>query len=579
MCGIIGYVGQRRAAEVLTHALKHLEYRGYDSVGIAVKDGSTITVRKDKGMVDEVSKKHSFLTMGGSIGIGHTRWATHGVPCQENSHPHFDCTKNIVLVHNGVIENFQELKEDVLKKGHKFTSETDSEIVAHMLEDNLKSNSDVLSVMSDVVNKIHGSYSFVVMAGNKKELYLARKNSPLVIGIGKGEMFCASDIPALLPYTSKFVQLEEGDLAVLSETGYNVLDHNRKPTTRKEFSVNWNIEMAQKGGYEHFMLKEIHDQGHFITESLASDTTSAKKLLDKYSRIDIVAAGTSYHAGLLFAILLQREGKNAQAFIASDYPFVAVPTKNTLVVAISQSGETADVLQSIRFVKSKSAKILSITNVVGSTITNLSDEVVYLNTGPEIGVAATKTFTAELAVIYKLMFAKERLSSIKNIFEKMLESESEVKSVAAKLKNVKNAFFIARGISVPIAQEGSLKFKEITYIHSEAYPGGELKHGTLSLIEEGIPVIVIAPKDETSSKIIGNLKEAKTRGALIISITNDENIRKESDISISIPTLDDPVLYPFAMIIPLQLLAYYVSTLRGINPDKPRNLAKSVTVE
>ena len=407
-------------------------------------------------------------------------------------------------------------------------------------------------------------------AGNG--LFLARKNSPLIIGVGQGEMFCASDISAMLKHTKTFVPLEEGDIAILTKTGYKVYSSQGEEVQRKQITVDWDENIAQKGGYPHFMLKEIHDQKHFINESLAAETTEAKKLIEDYEKIHVLGCGTSYHAGLILAHLLPE--KNIQAFIASDYPFVARPDEKTLIIAISQSGETADILQALRFAKN-SPKI-AVTNTVESTITRICDNTVYLNSGPEIGVAATKTFTSQLAVMFKL--AREKPAGLSAIIEQMIEKENEIKAIAAKLAGSDHAFFLARGLNVPIAHEGSLKFKEITYIHSEAYPGGELKHGTLSLITQGTPIIALAPKDGTATKLLGNIKEAKARGGLIISLTNDENIKQESDFVIGLPDID-PSLYPFALIVPLQLLAYHVSVLRGINPDRPRNLAKSVTVE
>jgi glucosamine--fructose-6-phosphate aminotransferase (isomerizing) len=570
MCGIIGYIGAASAASIITEGLKRLEYRGYDSVGIAVLGRNGLELRKDKGMVDEVSTALQFTSTEGHMGIGHTRWATHGAVCRENAHPHFDGEKNIVAVHNGVIENFSRLREELIAKGHKFESDTDSELVPHLVEENAKTM-NLLKAFMRAVKQIEGSYAIVALNSKDDEerLFLARKNSPLIIGVGKGEMFCASDIPAMLKYTKTFVPLEEGDVAVLTKTGYKVYDESGAEAERKQITVDWDMELAQKGGYTHFMLKEIHDQKHFINESLASDVSRAKEMISKHSKIDIIACGTSYHAAMVLGYLL-----NARAYIASDYPFIAKPDNDTLVIAISQSGETADVLQALRF--ASGTEKIAITNTVGSTITRLCDCTVYLNSGPEIGVAATKTFTSQLAVAYKLAHGK--LDGISELIEKMLEKENEIKTIAAKLASKEHAFFLARGRNVPIAHEGSLKFKEITYIHSEAYPGGELKHGTLSLITEGTPVIVLAPRDETLQKMMGNIKEAKARGGMIVSLTNDDDVKKESDCHIDVPEMDNE-LYPFALIVPLQLLAYHVSVLRGINPDRPRNLAKSVTVE
>jgi glucosamine--fructose-6-phosphate aminotransferase (isomerizing) len=578
MCGIIGYIGSRKASEVLTEGLKRLEYRGYDSVGIAVVNEKQLELRKDKGMVEEVSSSLQFTNIEGNVGIGHTRWATHGVVCKENAHPHFNVKRTIVAVHNGVIENFAQLREDLGGKGYAFESGTDSEIVPHLLEENHRTQPLVRAFMK-TVRQLEGSYAIVALSTEDTEerLLLARRNSPLIIGVGRGEMFCASDIPAMLPYTKTFVPLEEGDVAVLTRHGYKIYDAEGAEVSRKQITVDWDIELAQKGGYPHFMLKEIFDQRHFINESLAADTGEAESMIEKHEKIDVIACGTSFHAGLLLSYLLSERGKVSQAYIASDYQFVGNPGDKTLIIAISQSGETADVLQALRY--AERSKKIAITNTVGSTITRISDNTVYLNAGPEVGVAATKTFTAQLAVILKLIYGKEKLAGLSELIEGMLGTENHVKEIAAKLAGKEHAFFIARGRNVPMAYEGSLKFKEITYIHSEAYPGGELKHGTLSLITEGVPVIALAPKDETLSKLFGNLKEAKARGGLIVSLTNDEGVKKESDYSIDLPQDLDPVLYPFALILPLQLLAYHVSVLRGIDPDRPRNLAKSVTVE
>jgi glucosamine--fructose-6-phosphate aminotransferase (isomerizing) len=578
VCGIIGYIGSQNASEILVKGLKHLEYRGYDSVGVATATEEGIDLRKDKGMIEHVAIDLGFTSMNGHIGIGHTRWATHGAPCKENAHPHYDCHKKVVLVHNGVIENYLRLKEELASKGHRFVSDTDSEVIAHLMEEQLKTDKPFYAFIKSL-KRLKGSYALAVMfADDREHIYIARKGSPLIVGVGKGEMFCASDIPAMLNYTKMFVPLEDGDVATLAKNGYKISDIEGRPVERKSITVDWDMEMAEKGGYPHFMLKEIKDQRHFINETLATDVNAARELVGKYNRIDIVACGTSYHAGLLLSYLLMRKGKNARAYIASDYQFVANPDENTLVVAITQSGETADVLQAVKFAKERKTRVTGITNVVGSSITRTADAVVYLNVGPEIGVAATKTFMAQLAVAYMLVYPREKLEIVRPIIANMLEKENEIKEIAAKLRDVHDVFFIGRGLSVPIAYEGSLKFKEISYIHSEAYPGGELKHGTLSLIENGIPLIAVAPDDETAPKLLGNLKETKSRGAMVISITDNPEIKKESDYIIELPKIDKD-LYPFAEIVPLQLLAYHVSVLRGNNPDKPRNLAKSVTVE
>jgi len=578
MCGIIGYVGNRKASEVITEGLKRLEYRGYDSVGIAIAQGSSIEVRKDKGMVGAVSSALEFVSVSGFSGLGHTRWATHGSPCRDNAHPFTDCSGKIVLAHNGVLENYMELKDQLLKGGHKFSSETDSETIVHLIEEERKKLPAIKAFLS-AIRKLKGSYAIMcLVADGEEQVFVARKNSPLVLGVGKGEMFAASDIPAMLTYTKTFVPLEEGDVAILSRNGYKVFDGGGSEVSRKPITVDWGIEMAEKGGYPHFMLKEINDQKHFIHESLVADVGKAKAMLDAFEKIDIIACGTSFHAGLLLKILLAKQlGKRAEAFIASEYPFVTNPDKKTLVIAISQSGETADTMQAVKFAKSKGAKVLSLTNVVGSSITRLSNEVIYLNAGPEISVAATKTFTSQAAVIYKLIGLD--VSRVPGLVERALESESRIKEIAAKIKDKQNIFFIGRGLNYPVAMEGALKLKEISYLHAEAYAGGELKHGPLSLIEKGVPVIAVAPKDESIAKMFGNIKEVKARGAFVIALTDDENVKNEADAVIPLSTPEYAFLYPFPAIICLQLLAYHVSVLRGIDPDRPRNLAKSVTVE
>ena len=570
MCGIIGYIGMQRASKILIDGLKRLEYRGYDSVGIATLHNGKITMRKNIGMVTDVADSMNFHELEGTIGIGHTRWATHGTVSEANAHPHFGRSEKIAAVHNGVIENFSELREELAH--HGFRSETDSEIIPHLIEEN--HNGSFFDSFLKSLKKIEGSYAVVAFDEAEEKLYLARKNSPLIIGIGKGEMFCASDIPAMLEHTRQFIPMEEGDAAILTKDSYEIFDHDGKPVNRKPVTVNWNLEQAQKGGFPHFMLKEINEQKHTIKESLAAHTDEARQMIESHDRIDIVACGTSYHAGLMLSYLLSQKGKNAHAYIASDYPFIAKPDEKTLVVAISQSGETADILQALKY--AASSKKIAITNTVGSSIIRLCDVTVYLNSGPEVGVAATKTFTSQLAIVFKLAYGK--VPEPGDLIETMLSKDGEIKKIAETLKEKEHAFFLARGANVPMAYEGSLKFKEITYIHSEAYPGGELKHGTLSLVTEGTPVIALAPKDETTAKLLGNIKETKARGATIISITNDPNVKKESDYVVEIPDVDHR-LYPLALIIPLQLLAYHASVLRGINPDRPRNLAKSVTVE
>ncbi|MFA5411750.1 MAG: glutamine--fructose-6-phosphate transaminase (isomerizing) [Candidatus Micrarchaeia archaeon] len=579
MCGIIGYVGSRKASEIIYKGLCTLEYRGYDSVGVVIDTPEGMELRKGKGMVEEVCQAMQFTSMDGTTGIGHTRWATHGVPCKENAHPHTDCTGKIAIVHNGVIENYQELGDALAKKGHKFSSETDSEIFAHLVEDEKKSGKDTFQAFLSSLKMLKGSFAIALLAEGERKLYVARKNSPLVIGLGKGESFAASDMTAMLEHTKDFVPLGEMECAVLEPEGVKFYSLEGKALQKAPMHVDWSPEMAEKGGYAHFMLKEIHDQKHFVFESLSTDVSAANALISKSGNIHITACGTSYHAALMFKFLSQKYlGRECDATIASEYPFIASPGKGTLVIAISQSGETADTMKALEYAKGKGAKVLALTNVVGSSITRVADEVVYLNSGPEVSVAATKTFTSQLAVVYKLLFPDRDFSEVPKIIADSLQKEVEIKRIADSIKGKPDVFFIGRGLSVPIAMEGALKLKEISYIHAEAYPGGELKHGPLSLITDGVPVIALAPSDDSVYKMLGNIKEVRARGGFVISLNNSKEIVNASNVSIDISSVD-PLLHPFAMIAPLQLLAYYTSVARGINPDRPRNLAKSVTVE
>ncbi len=579
MCGIIGYVGDRKASEIIYKGLRTLEYRGYDSVGVVVDTPRGMELRKGKGMVEEVSAALQFTSMDGTTGIGHTRWATHGVPCQENAHPHTDCSGKIAMVHNGVIENYQELRGELEKKGHKFSSETDSEIVVHLVEEEKKHGKGTFQALLASAGRLRGSFAIALLAEGERKLYVARKNSPLVIGLGKGESFAASDMTAMLEYTRDFVPMGELEAAVLEPQGVKFYSLEGKELRKTPMHVDWSPEMAEKGGYAHFMLKEIYDQKHFVYESLATGVSAANALLSQFKKVHITACGTSYHAALMFKFLSSRHlGKSCDAVIASEYPFIARPDSETLVIAISQSGETADTMRALEYAKEKGAKILALTNVVGSSITRIADEVVYLNSGPEVSVAATKTFTSQLAVIYRLLFPDNDFSEIPKIIEESLKHEDAIRKIAESIKGKTDVFFIGRGLSVPIAMEGALKLKEISYIHAEAYPGGELKHGPLSLIAEGVPVVALAPSDESVYKMLGNIKEVRARGGLVLSLNNSPEIESESNLSIKLPSTD-PLLHPFAMVVPLQLLAYYVSVGRGINPDRPRNLAKSVTVE
>ncbi|ADT83643.1 glutamine--fructose-6-phosphate transaminase (isomerizing) [Thermococcus barophilus] len=602
MCGIIGYIGERKACNVLVDGLKRLEYRGYDSVGIVTEEDGKLYIRKGAGKIDELKEKLGLLEMPGKRGIGHTRWATHGIPNDINAHPHTDCTGKIAVVHNGIIENYIELKDELLRKGHKFKSDTDTEIIAHLIEDALKDFNNFEDALRYALLRLKGSFALgIIYTHDREHLYFVRNESPLVLGIGHGEMFAASDIPAFLPYTNKAVFLDDGEYAVVTKDSFVVKDlKTGQVKEKKVHEINWTLEMAEKQGYEHFMLKEIHEQPKAVKEAIYGNLGMIDKIareIANYEKIYIVAMGTSYHAALVGKYIFQRLVKKVPVVEdASEfrYEFEDLIDRDTLVIAITQSGETADTLAAIKLAKKKGAKVLSIVNVVGSMATRLSDLVLYTHAGPEIGVAATKTYTTQLTVISMLAIAlakylntadREYLQKIEaelydmpKYIEAALGYENKIKNLAERLKEKRDFFYIGRGISLATALEGALKLKEISYIHAEGLSAGELKHGPLALIEEDVPVVAIAPSGKTLEKMISNIQEAKARGALIISLGDSEELRKVSDILIKMPKVDE-VLSPIVYIVPLQLLAYHLSVLRGNDPDKPRNLAKSVTVE
>ncbi|VVB66085.1 Glutamine--fructose-6-phosphate aminotransferase [isomerizing] [Candidatus Gugararchaeum adminiculabundum] len=588
MCGIVGYAGTKECGPIILEALKQLDYRGYDSAGIATFSSGKIEVRKDAGRIESIEEKKKLSSLRGTIGIGHTRWATHGEPSRDNAHPHTDCTKKIAVVHNGVIENYALLKEQLQLKGHKFESETDTEIIAHLIEDEIKSGADSWKAFLFAINKLRGSYAVAaIFAGEKEErLFCARKGSPLVLGIGKGENFCASDVPAVLSHTREFIYLDDGDSAIISKNSFSVYDSTGKKIEKKKQTVDWAPEMARKDGYPHFMLKEIHEQAHSFRSAAASDVSKAVVLLKNTQRVHVIGAGSSFHAGLVFKLALQKHAKiPVDVFIASEYVSNALIDKSNLILAISQSGETADTLNALREAKRAGCKIIALTNVVGSTITRESDVSVFMGAGPEIAVVATKTFTSQIIVLLKMAFSTAgnqrlllELSDLSHKVKEMLAKDEDVKKLAESLEGSHDFFFIGRGVSYATALEGALKLKEITYLHAESYPAGELKHGTLSLLEKGIPVIAISASDETAHKMVGNMRECKARGAKIIAVTDNKEIANEAQIVFSVPKVD-PLVSPALAIIPLQLAAYYLSVLRGKDPDKPRNLAKSVTVE
>ncbi|WP_300357806.1 glutamine--fructose-6-phosphate transaminase (isomerizing) [Fusobacterium sp.] len=606
MCGIVGYVGHRDTKEVILHGLKTLEYRGYDSSGMALMTNGEIIVEKKAGRIQNLEDSMSDKNFASEVGIGHTRWATHGVPSDKNSHPHYSMDKSVAVVHNGIIENYQALRKELEDKGYVFASDTDTEVISQLVQDMY--NGDILDTISKVLKKLEGSYAIGVLHKNHPdELICAREHSPLVIGIGEKENFIASDVSALLKYTKNVYYLEDGDIAVLKTQDIKIFDKEKNPIEREKKSIEWNLEQATKCGYPHFMLKEIFEQPQVVEETFNKRVHNEKadfsdilsyediKHIDK---IYIVACGTAYHAGLQGQFALQKIAKlNSATDIASEFryndPFI---DNKTMVIFVSQSGETSDTLAALKEAKKKGALTVAITNVVGSTISREADKTIYTMAGPEIAVASTKAYLTQITIFYLLALYiaelrnsiskdeyKKYISEIKNMPEKIqhiLDNSEIIKPAAEYFKDKTSGFYIGRGLDYKIAVEGSLKIKEVSYIHTEAFASGELKHGTIALIEEGIPVVVIATQRELIDKSVSNIKEVKARGAYIISVGFEdcENLKNVSDNFIGIPECDD-IFSGFLSIIPLQLLAYYTSSAKGIDVDKPRNLAKSVTVE
>ena len=602
MCGIIGYIGERRACEVIVKGLKRLEYRGYDSVGVVTEENGKLYIKKGAGRVDEVVEKLNILDMPGKRGVGHTRWATHGVPNDINAHPQKDCTGRIALVHNGIIENFAELKKELLQKGHTFESDTDTEVIAHLIEEELKSSENFEEALRKALLRLKGSFALgIIYTEEPDKLYFVRNESPLVLGIGDGETFGASDVPAFLEYTNRVVFLDDMEYAVVTKDSWVVKRLETGEKVEKEVkTINWTLEMAEKSGFPHFMLKEIFEQPRVLRDAIHGNAKvigEVAREIAKYEKIFIVAMGTSYHAGLVGKYLLQRLAKKVPVVEdASEfrYEFEELVDENSLVIAITQSGETADTLAAMKLAKRKGAKVLAIVNVVGSMATRIADLTLYTHAGPEIGVAATKTYTTQLAVLTMLAIElarvlgtadekyleklEESLRKVPDLVEDVLNLNEPLRELAENLMEKRDFFYIGRGIGVPTALEGALKLKEISYIHAEGLSAGELKHGPLALIEEGVPVVAIAPSGKTFDKMLGNIEEAKARGAYVISLGSSERLREVSDVFLKMPELDE-MLTPILYIVPLQLLAYHLAVLRGNDPDKPRNLAKSVTVE
>ena len=602
MCGIIGYIGDAKASEIIVKGLKRLEYRGYDSAGIVTGNGTELDVRKGAGRIDELAEKLRFLEMEGNRGVGHTRWATHGVPNDVNAHPHTDCTGRIVLVHNGIIENFAELKAELLAKGHVFKSDTDTEVIAHLIEEELKGSKNFEEALEKALKKLKGSFALaIIYADEPDKLYVVRNESPLVLGIGNGEMFAASDVPAFLEYTNKAVFLDDGEYAILTKDSYVVKRIDTGEVVEKPVQeIEWTLEMAEKSGYPHFMLKEIYEQPRAIRDAIHGNREvigEVAREIANYDKIIFVAMGTSYHAALVGKYLLQRLAKKVPIVEEASefrYEFEDLVDENTLLIAITQSGETADTLAAMKLAKKKGAKVLGVVNVVGSMATRIADVTLYTHAGPEIGVAATKTYTTQLTVLTMLAIEVARilgaededylshlereLLRVPELVEEALKYDGFMKTLAESLKDKRDFFYIGRSINVPTALEGALKLKEISYIHAEGLSAGELKHGPLALLEDGVPVVAVNPSGRVFSKMMSNIEEAKARGAMIISLSDREKLAEVSDVLVKMPEVDE-LLTPIVYIVPLQLLAYHLAVLRGNDPDKPRNLAKSVTVE
>jgi len=586
MCGIVGYIGFRSAREVLLRSLKRLEYRGYDSAGVAIIDDG-LKIEKKKGYIDTLN-----VGFDGSLGIGHTRWATHGIPDDRNAHPFVDCNKKIAIVHNGIIENYMELREELIEKGHKFTSDTDSEVVAHLIEEYYQGN--LRDAFFKAISRLRGSFAIAAVHSDERKIVAVKNESPLVIGIGDHENFLASDIPAFLEYTNRVIVLKDGEVCEITDDFVSVYDFEGNKIDKNVEHIQWSIEDAEKSGYEHFMLKEIFEQPRAVDDTLHA-LFSRNDLDLNFPRVVIVACGTSYHAGLVGKYVIEELLHTpVEVYYASEYRYRPKVVDDALAIFITQSGETADTIAAAKRARASGNLTLAITNVVGSSITNYVDKVLYTNAGPEIGVAATKTFTAQLATLYYFAIeaAKQRgtisrtkygtlmdaLRKVPYEIENTLVMDPEIRKEADKLATAKDMFFIARGLNYPIALEGALKMKEISYIHAEGYPAGELKHGPLALIENGIPVIALVPGDKTYEKMLSNIKEVSARNAYVIAVSSKEDVSKYVDTLLKVPETD-PFFSPFVNIVILQLLSYHTARILGREIDKPRNLAKSVTVE
>lgn len=611
MCGIVGYIGAREAAPILLDGLKRLEYRGYDSAGIGVLNEGGFSLYRSAGKLSELTHKIGKKMPHGLMGIGHTRWATHGRPSEVNSHPH--CVGRVAVVHNGIIENYLSLKASLPNQGRAVLSETDTEIIAHLINNALKGGLNFLQAFRETLHKLEGSYAIVVAdLEDAGHLYLAKKGSPLVVGLGTGEQFMASDIPALLPYTRKVIFLESGEMAVCSAKRFDFYDKNLRHIQKEVRQIQWTTEMAEKGGYKHFMLKEIYEQPEAVRSTLSGrlfkgcgeinfqgiDRLIPGRRHPSFNRFYMVACGTSWHAAEAGKYFMEAMAKiPVSVDTASEFryrePFI---DSQTLLVAISQSGETADTLACVQEARARGARVVSICNVVDSSIPRSSNLSLYTHAGPEIGVASTKAFTTQLGVLLMLSLylgrrfgslkagylrkAIKQLLSLPALMDRVLSRKSELLKIAERYYLARDFYFIARGVHHPIALEGALKLKEISYIHAEGYSAGEMKHGPIALVEPGTPVVALAPQDRVCVKMISNIEEVRARGAsvLVVATEGDDRFKKNCDSVFYVPP-SDWYITPILVTLPLQLLAYYIADLKGTDVDQPRNLAKSVTVE
>lgn len=592
MCGIIGCIlDNKNAAPVLLECVKRLEYRGYDSVGIATS-GSEIDIKKDNGKIDDVQENLNLTDLAGKIGIAHVRWATHGVPTKENAHPHTDCKNKIAVVHNGIIENYKELKDELIEKGHVFKSETDTEVIPHLIEKYMDEGNDLEDSVRLAVKNLKGSYALAAISCEEPDKVVGiRKESPLIVGKGETEFFIASDAPAILQHTNRIIYLEDNEIVVLNEDGIVIKDADGNIVQKELDIIDWTPDMAEKGGYNHFMLKEIHEQPEAVKNTLL-EASEIKKIVHDFpgfNRVCFVACGTSYHASLTGKYLFENlVGIPADVILASEFEYSAgTLDEKTLVIVITQSGETADTLKALKHANRR-AKSLAIVNVLGSTVTREAGYVIYTRAGPEIGVAATKTYVSQLTCIYLLaifMSGKEELlEQLNNVPEYMksaLKKEDSIKEIAQRYMDSSDFFFIGRGFSYPTSLEGALKLKEVTYIHGEGYAAGELKHGPLALIDDDVPVVAVAPPGKSHDKTLSSVEEVKSRGAKIIGLGSleDDVLKSEVHDLIGFEDEIDEMFSAIPYVIPLQLLSYHISILRGIDPDKPKNLAKCVTVD